>query len=84
MPKTKNSDNKHKHRVINDDAVKKKSRKRKLPKSDIEGYSKDISSTDSGSEINGDTKPKILNTKTVKPPIDTINSEIMPCSYVGP
>ena len=44
MPKTKNSDNKHKHRVINDDGVKKKSRKRKLPKSDIEGYSKDISS----------------------------------------
>ena len=84
MPKTKNSDTEQKHRIVIEEGVKKKSHNRKLPKSDVKGYSKDTSSTDSGAEINRDTKPKILNTLTVKPPIDTINSEIMPCPYVGP
>ena len=84
MPQTKNSDSEQKHRVENDEGVKKKSRKRKLSKPDIKN-SKNISCTESGSDTEiiwevhyEDPKPKISNTLVEEPPIGTINSEIMP------
>ena len=65
LSKSKNSDSKQKLRVENDEGVKNHSCKRKLPKPDVEN-SKEISSKQSGSDINGDSNFQISNTLTVE------------------